>query len=272
MDYAVPDSDLVRFASEAARTWFDAVAAGSDVSILEHNSVLVRIGVMMDALARPDALGWRALAAAGSQDLWGSAGLGTGTAPASLGGYAAQIYHGPIVVAQGQPVPVVGSFPAPTDGDALKTWHALAQYARRLARFERVGAAGPAVPASGVLVATAGAINDAIVPLRGTTTPVFRIREDAGTTAVAPWVLAGAAQQAARGLAQARTGIVVGAGADEIAAAPILNTLHLEYEREGARGYMTAIGGLAVGVGAAVVGRYLAKPTLWRALSAGRSR
>jgi hypothetical protein len=244
VDYYPPGLEWAFYDAAAAASWVVNATAARNVSPLEHNSCIVRLGTLMDAIAKPE----RPQFAVAGGDLMRTP-------------YAVARYYGPAAGSNDTERPVVGAFPAPAAGEALTWWHALARYVQRLASLTRVPGTVPTTAVPGVLVGVCGPLPPSMVRMPTGAMPQFWIREDPGTAAVAGPLFAGAVAFAGRRAAAARTPggtsppapVLTPATVDETTVLPVVTRLAAEYETQSKKGATRAL----VSIGGGVMASYI---------------
>lgn len=210
------------------QTWLAKTVTAQAVSYIEHNSGIISLAMLMDAISNP-------LGVAGSTD---------GTLA-----YAKVPYAGSVTSYIGQDVPVVGWLNAPADAEGQKWWGALYMLIWRLGTGLKPGPAGdPAVPSTAALFEVRGVGADAIVRSDRASASVLYLEPEATAHAVAG-IYAAAHDYAMRRLAIAQGQPVPAPTADELAESANVEQLSSQYQSNRTRGLFGAVVGLAAAAG-----------------------
>lgn len=258
MEWQAPDGEPTLYTVTAGNQAMLDMAAGNATPAAEHNGLVLRIAAAMDAVANPGRATWRPMVAS----VQAATPIDYSAVP-----YLTQMYHGPIVAAQGRAVPVLGAETPPADAAALRYWQAAAAMLRRFAGYT-VSSAATANTTTGNVVVVAGLGADAVVPARGTGVPNSLIKEDVETGRAAGFFMSALANFAARRLLQAQLQIASPETSAETTAAPLITALQTEYTDSGTRALYWVGGGTLVGLALAAVLRASMKNSPWKGIAA----
>lgn len=230
--------EFLLYSPSAAIAWANE-AETRDVSLIEHDSVIVGLLALRDFVARPQTTGAPSSRGTILARPYATVPYWDRTANNGAGGFML--------------VPAVGIYPAPTaqtggvSAESLAWWYALDALVWRVADLsqEKPAQGAAVVPPDARMVAVFGEDTEATI-----TTPGLAFRENAETVRLVRAVVAGAMAHAeAEGRAVETPGAARPLTAQEIAARdsalPVRDQLVAEHNQVAARGNMRAFGVLA---------------------------